>query len=235
MASGALGLVGSGEYLLEMLDIERQLLDAAVERGRPRRFVQLATAAGRESEQRLDYWRELGEAQARRLRAEPVWVPVFNRHQADRAAMLDLIRDAGLIYLSGGDPSYLADTLVDSAVGNAIVDEWSAGASLAGCSAGAMALGPSVPHVRQLQRKRSPGLNVVPDIHVLPHYDKFFNWMPDRVQHFLAGAADGVATVGIDENTALVNFGEGWQVHGSGQVHCLSESPIRLLRAGESY
>lgn len=235
MAVGALGLVGSGEYLLDMLEIEQLLLDFAVQQGRPRRFVQLATAAGQESEARLQYWRDLGEAQARRLHAESVWVPVFNRQQAEHAALADLVRDAGLIYLSGGDPSYLADTLVSSAVGDAILTEWQAGASLAGCSAGAMALGPTVPHVRQLQRKRTPGLNVVPTIHVLPHYDKFFSWMPDRVQHFLAGAEAGVATVGIDERTALVRLTDDWEVHGVGKVHCLSEEPIRLLTAGQRY
>src|SRR5690349_3948723 len=80
---GPLALVGSGEYLPVMLDVERQLID-----GRPPRYVQLPTAAGREGRQRLDYWVRLGQAQAERLGVESVPLVVIDRTQAEDPAIV---------------------------------------------------------------------------------------------------------------------------------------------------
>jgi hypothetical protein len=57
-----LALVGSGEYLPVMAGVEGALID-----GRPRRYVQIPTAAAPEGDQRLRYWLGLGAAQAERL------------------------------------------------------------------------------------------------------------------------------------------------------------------------
>ena len=70
---------------------------------------------------------------------------VKNREQADDETIAAQVAGAGLIYLSGGDPQVLAATLRDTALWRAIVAAWQNGAALAGCSAGAMALGDRVP------------------------------------------------------------------------------------------
>ena len=50
-----------------------------------------------------------------------------------------LVAGAGLVYLSGGNPTFLTETLQDTPVWDAIRRTWQRGAGLAGCSAGAMA------------------------------------------------------------------------------------------------
>ncbi len=105
-APGPLALVGSGEYLPQMADIEARLLA-----GRPPRYVQLATAAVPDGPTVVERWHNLGIAQAERLGVEPVVVPVNDRADADDPAMAAQVAGAGLVYLSGGDPSYLAETL----------------------------------------------------------------------------------------------------------------------------
>ena len=57
---GSIALVGSGEYLPAMAKFERSLIDDAIANGKSNTYFQLPTAAGRESEDRLDYWRTLG-------------------------------------------------------------------------------------------------------------------------------------------------------------------------------
>ncbi|KJE75824.1 hypothetical protein [Ferrimicrobium acidiphilum] len=52
--AGLLALVGSGEYLPEMSEIERRLLNGGT------RYVQIPTAAALEGTDRLNYWIELG-------------------------------------------------------------------------------------------------------------------------------------------------------------------------------
>ncbi len=67
---GSIALVGSGEYLPAMLELEKSLIQDAIAQGKKATFVQIPTAAGQESEDRLEYWRSIGKAQADRLVVE---------------------------------------------------------------------------------------------------------------------------------------------------------------------
>ena len=124
---GPLALVGSGEYLPVMADIEAALLA-----GRPPRYVQLATAAVPDGPSVVERWHNLGREQAQRLGVEAVILSVNDRADADNEAIAQQVAGAGLIYLSGGNPGFLADTLRDTAVWAAIVTAWQDGAALAG-------------------------------------------------------------------------------------------------------
>jgi len=208
--AGPVALVGSGEYLPVLEGVERALLA-----GRPPRYVQLATAAAPEGPASLRRWHDLGAEAAERLGVEQVVVPVVDRSTADDAGLAALIAGAGLIYLSGGNPGFLADALRATAVWTAIVDAWNGGAALAGCSAGAMALSASLPDIRHPWRPASPGLGLVPMVEVLPHFDRFAARMPDLVLRRVAGAPAGVRVIGIDEDTAMVSGLDGWGSSGS--------------------
>ena len=210
---GKLALVGSGEYLPVMHDVEAWLLE-----NRPPRFVQLATAAAPEGDYSLTYWRQLGADAAHRLEVEQVFVDVRTPANADNPELIDLVRGAGAIYFSGGNPSYLARTLEGSALLDVIISEWRSGASLAGCSAGAMAIGGYIPNIRHPRSGGTSGFGVVPQIRVLPHFDRYSSWIPNFAAHLLV--AEGQHVVGIDEETALVaNPAEGndWHFHAVGR------------------
>lgn len=227
---GAIALVGSGEYLPEMQALETALIDDAVARGKHRTYVQIPTAAGRESEKRLGYWRELGTEQGRRIGVETHFLPIYDRAAADDHVLAQIVHDAGLIYLSGGDPNYLADTLRGSAVGRAIEAHWRSGGALAGCSAGAMVMGALVPRFRLLSGSTATeGLNLLPPLRVIPHFNRLF------VFAFSGFAASEVA-LGIEDLTALVRVSgsDAWHVEGRGAVHVLSGPPRAKLHAGEA-
>ena len=51
--NGSLALVGSGEYLPAMAQFEKSLVQDGVKNGKEARYVQIPTAAGRESTDRL--------------------------------------------------------------------------------------------------------------------------------------------------------------------------------------
>lgn len=201
---GALALVGSGEYLPGMQQLEGDLLRSGIERGKSNHYVQLPLAAGRESVDRLRYWQEIGAAQAERLNAEQVFLPVYTRADAMREDLATQIEGAGLIYLSGGDPSYLATSLIDTPVWEAILRNWRSGSALAGCSAGAMALSADIPNFRKQSEVGTPGLNVLPTLRTIPHYNKFFGWIPDGAAKLMVRAPEGVSVIGVDEMTAAV-------------------------------
>ena len=226
---GPLALVGSGEYLPVMQAIEGALLD-----GRPRRFVQLATAAAPEGDQSLARWHALGLAQAERLDVEQVVVDVRTQQDANDPALTGLISDAGLIYLSGGAPGFLAETLRGSTVWAAIEEAWRGGAALAGCSAGAMAMTSWVPSLRDLGRHPDPGLGLLPHLRVIPHFDKIAGWVPDIITRAVLRPPDGVTVLGIDEDTALVGGPHEWVVKGRQSVWVLGDGPRTECASGST-
>lgn len=235
---GRLALVGSGEYLPVMHEVEDWLLA-----DQPRVYVQLATAAAPEGQGSLDHWHSLGKAAADRLGAEQVVIDVRTREDAQDARWAPLIERAGLVYLSGGNPTFLAETLRDTAVWEAIVAVWRAGAGLGGCSAGAMALGGYVPNFRHPRSGGTDGLGVVPQARVLPHFDRYTRWMPDMALRPLV--TEGAVVLGIDESTALVaedpgGRGETWgfRVMGEQSAYLITshgkerlQTPLPLLVA----
>ena len=224
---GRLALIGSGEFLPVMQDVEAWLLE-----DRPPRYVQIATASGPEGESSLAQWQDLGAAAAARLGVEQVTVDVRNRRDGDREEFADAIFGAGLIYLWGGNAGHLATTLRDTVVWAAIEAEWRSGASLAGCSAGAMAMGGYVPDFRHPNRGGTDGLGVVPDLRVLPHFDRFSRMIPDVALRPLV--TSDATVVGIDEDTAFVSEGADedglWGFRSRGRQSCWRIEPDRRYR-----
>jgi len=196
--AGPVALVGSGEFLPAM-----EAVDAGLLAGRPARAVFLPTAAGQEGPDRVDYWIRLGTGHYRRLGVEPVPLAVLDRRAADDPGLAAELARAGLVYLSGGNPGYLADTLRGTVVLESILAAWRSGAALAGCSAGACALTALADDTRSGDTR--PGLAVVPDLVVLPHFDQIERWRPGIVARRASGLGRGRTLVGIDEETALVS------------------------------
>ena len=103
---GPVALVGSGEFLAVMEPVDAGLLE-----GRPRRAVVLPTAAAREGDARMSYWLELGRTHYEAMGVEPVLLDVRTREDAEDPATAARIEGVGLVYLSGGDPHHLSETL----------------------------------------------------------------------------------------------------------------------------
>lgn len=208
MKPGPIALVGSGEYLPVMAQIEANLIS-----GRGNKYVQIPTAAAQEGDRSLNYWRDLGIAQANRIGVQPVPLMITDRTKADDDEFVKQIEGAGLIYFSGGNPHYLADTLRDTKLWTAIYEAWLAGTALAGCSAGAMAIANHIPELRSFTRTTTPGFGLLPNVRVLPHFDRMFMNIVSRIKH-----DKELTVVGIDENTALVGGLDEWEVQGVGSV-----------------
>ncbi|MHB8571985.1 MAG: Type 1 glutamine amidotransferase-like domain-containing protein [Candidatus Dormibacteria bacterium] len=220
--NGPLALVGSGEFTEAMIEVDRWLL-----LGRPARAVIIPTAAAPEGEESLARWIGMGVAHYRGLGIEPVPLVIHNRAEADLAANAAAIEGAGLVYLSGGDPLYLAETLAGSLCGRALEAAWRAGAAVAGCSAGAIALTASVPRIREPGAPPAPGLGLVKNLLVLPHFDRIEGWMPGISAMAVDNAPPGWRVVGIDEDTAMVGGPGDWLVMGRQKAWVLEAGGAR--------
>ena len=227
--AGPVALVGSGEFLDAMVEVDAELLA-----GRAQRVVFLPTAAAEEGAERVRYWIELGRAHYAAMGVEALPLKVLDREDAECPELASQVAGAGLVYLSGGNPGFLAYTLAGTAVWQAILEAWNAGAALAGCSAGACALTRIADDFRQPGRFAGDGLGVVPEFVVLPHFDRIEHWAPGLVDRMRARVPLGAVLIGIDENTALVGNNANFTVWGQNSVWRIDEDGSRSqFRAGE--
>jgi cyanophycinase-like exopeptidase len=233
--NGSLALIGSGEYLPAMAQFEKSLIDDGIKNGKRPIYIQIPTAAGKESADRLEYWKQLGKSQADRLGVDSIFLPIFTREDANNPEYATLIHNSALIYMSGGDPHYLAETLMETPLWSAIEQNWRTGTSLAGCSAGAMVLSAHIPNFRMLKKSPTAGLNLLPEIRVIPHFNKFFKWIPESAAKVLLHVPDDSILIGVDEMTAIVKRSgdEHWVVVGDAKVHVLKGMPDQKLVDGD--
>jgi cyanophycinase-like exopeptidase len=233
--NGSLALVGSGEYLPAMAEFEKSLVQDGVKNGKEARYLQIPTAASRESADRLSYWKELGLRQAQDIGVQETYLPIYTREDAFNQKYVDQVANSALMYMSGGDPHHLAEVLIDTPLWSAIIENWKTGASLAGCSAGAMVLSAHIPNFRLLKKTPTVGLNLLPEVRVIPHFNKFFKWIPESAAKVLLHVPDNSILIGVDELTAIVKrSGESdWLVVGQAKVHVLKGMPDQQLHNGE--
>jgi cyanophycinase len=203
---GLLALVGGAEWRegctfdAELLaasgDDEVLVLPTAAAYEHPERAVATATA----------YFSHLG-ARVRGLM-------VLGRADAEDEANAEAVRQACLIYLSGGSPLHLRSVLKDSAVWSALVEAWSHGAVVAGSSAGGMVLGD--PMVDPRGGALTLGLGLIPQLALLPHASSV---SPERAHRTFSLATGNLRIVAVGERTAALRDPSGqWRAAGAGEV-----------------
>lgn len=243
LAPGALALVGSGEYTAAMDETDRALLETLGGPGATQ-VVVLPTAAGHEEPASPARWAREGVEHFTRLGARVEPAMILNRADAEDPRWLELLEAANFYYFSGGDPQYLAATLAGSPTWDVIHRRHAAGAVLAGCSAGAMAFGGWIPNMRAAFTGRAadwhPALGIVPQVMVLPHFDRMANFIGRAVlRRMVQTAPAGTNVIGVDENTALVRFSAAasWQVWGRQTVsvfHGPGNGDATVYRTGQT-
>jgi cyanophycinase len=176
-----------------------------------------------------------GERWFRSLGARQVSVvPLIDQASANEADIVNTLRQARLIYLLGGFTGYLAQTLAGSASWTAMLAAYAEGAVLAGSSAGAMVL--CQYYFDPSRQQVAPGLGLLPNACVLPHYNTFGKGWVNR----LAAALPQAVLLGIDERTGMLDDGPqgkliGWRVYGQGSVTLYQQGTPAVYPSGASF
>lgn len=222
---GTVALIGAGEYLPPIAAVDQVLLERVS--GEPR-VVVLPTAAALDGPGVVDRWAQMGVEHFSQLGATVEPVMLLNRADADNSKIVDQITTANFVYLSGGKPRYLLETLQGTLSWQAILNLLTAGGVVAGCSAGAMVLGSEVFDFPQVWRT-IPALGVVPGIAVIPHFDE----IPALMTNTMIRSKRRVTIVGIDGSTALIQSNAHWTVLGRGGVTVFTGKQKRRYLAGD--
>jgi len=157
-------------------------------------------------------------------------VDVINAVSANDSSLAASIRTSHLIYLLGGFPRHLGETLANSACWHAALDAYEQGAVIAGSSAGAMVL--CEHYYDPYEKKLLRGLNLVSNACVLPHHNNFGrSWAKQLIQ-----LLPNVTLIGIDERTGMVTDANGgWHIHGAGEITLYRGEQIQSHVRGETF
>lgn len=147
-------------------------------------------------------------------------VDVIDSKTANDDSLAASIRTSRLVYLLGGFPRFLGETLANSACWQAALDAYQEGAVIAGSSAGAMVL--CEHYYDPYEKKLLRGLDLIPNACVLPHHNNFGKSWARQLAELLPDSI----LIGIDERTGMVSDTGGWQALGAGGV--------TLYRAGST-
>jgi cyanophycinase len=234
--TGLIAILGSGEYLPVMDDLDRYLLSATVRDERDPNVVCIPAAAGKEGAQSVNYWLDLGVGHFEALGAHVTPARIIDTETANALEWLPALETADLIYFSGGKPNYLYETMQNSQAWKAAEHAWARGAAYAGCSAGAMILAQEIPNIRSTVRKEpQTAFGILPAKYILPHFDKMHGRWSPFLFAMRRTLRDDEFVIGIDEETALVGrLGEDWQVMGQRQVHIITAAGEKSYAGGET-
>jgi cyanophycinase len=141
-------------------------------------------------------------------------VPLIDRASADDPTVVRALDRARLIFMLGGFPRHLRESLFQSDAWAAMLIAHREGAVIGGSSAGAMVLCDSFYDPRS--NKVIKGLELLRGACILPHHNAFGKTWATRLTQLLPEAI----LVGIDEETGMLDDGPngGWQIYGKGGV-----------------
>ena len=128
--AGLIALVGGNEFRRDCESMDRALL--ARLGGEPR-VVIVPTAAAHENPGKAA---ENGVRYFRRLGAQAEAAMIIDANTARQASFVAQIRNADLVYFTGGDPVHLLETMRDSPAWKAALEVLDGGRAIAGSSAG---------------------------------------------------------------------------------------------------
>ncbi len=219
---GSVVLMGGGEFRPGCVAVDRLILGRLPEQGA--RVVIVPTAV----RENPSVAAKAGVAYFEGLGVEATTAMVLSRRDAGNPQLASLFRPTDLIYLTGGDPWHLLQTVRDSMVWEGITQALAAGAAVVGSAGAAMALGDRM----WWNDTWADALGLAAGVAVLPHYRLSGDPTPEP----WFGKLEGLTVLGIPEATACITeYGHAWLVAGEGTVAVFGEGRAESFEPGEGF
>jgi cyanophycinase len=160
----------------------------------------------------------------------------FKKHENIRQSQLDSLKNAPLIYISGGDQSKFMDIVLETPVYDAIHSAYKNGATIAGTSAGAAVMSKKMITGNEFKHPEYTGdfrtieadnMEITEGLGLFPGaiVDQHFIWRM-RMNRLITVAIENPdeTCIGIDESTAILVEGSKAEVVGKYQVIVLKNN-----------
>lgn len=164
---------------------------------------------------------------------------VRSREEAQRPEALEKMRQASLVFFTGGDQLRITSQMGDSPVYQCMNELYQHGATIAGTSAGAAAMpetmliaGPGDESNEISAIGMAPGLALIHGVVIDSHFAE-----RGRFGRLLGAVAQNPRNLGlgIDENTAVVVHGHEFRVIGAGAVYVMDGASISYSSLSEQH
>ncbi|MEG0642246.1 MAG: cyanophycinase, partial [Clostridium sp.] len=217
MEKGYLIIIGGAEDKEDKCEILREVVRIYQQKKGPLVILTAAT----------DYPREAAEKYTNVFRALGVdnikIIDIQDRNMAENKNSINLVQEAGCIFLTGGDQIKITSLIGGTLFYDALLEAYLGGTLIVGTSAGASCLsstmivaGDDDSSPRRCTIKMSPGLDIIRGVIIDQHFAQ-----RGRIGRLLAAVAQNpeILGIGIDENTAIVIEGKNrFRVIGEGAV-----------------
>lgn len=223
---GFIVLEGGAEFSGRMADVDLRAIELAGGNSAKLDIIPAAAAPdqnhGRAGSRGVKWFTHLG---ATRVTTQPL----IDHKSAQDPELADRLATSNLLFLLGGFPGHLADSLKESRCWQSMIYAWQKGAVLVGSSAGAMVL---ASHFYDPQTDRiEEGLALLKGVCIIPHYSTF----AERWHARLSTLLPQTTLLGIDEETGIIDDGQArkWTVYGKGNV-CIIGKEFFEFKPGET-
>lgn len=223
---GPLVLAGSGEYTPAMDIVDTYLLEVAGDKP----VLLIATSCAMEGEDMMTKWEQMGVEHFKRLGAEATPLRIKDHDDANIQANADMIAEAGLIWFSGGSPTYLAGAFHQTLCWHALESANRRGAVVAGASGGLGVLNAHVPNASPDAGPGPTALGLADPVRAMAHFDRAEQRRPEFIQRIVDSLLPGQVAVGVDEDTTLVWRDNQWRVMGHKRVVLFENGERSIFR-----
>lgn len=165
---------------------------------------------------------------------------VSHRYEAHQRNNLELVKNASLVFFTGGDQLRITSILGGTPLHEVMISAYERGCVYVGTSAGASVIsdtmivnGPDEESPKKCTLKMAPGLGLLNSVIIDQHFAQ-----RGRIGRLLVGIAEnpGVLGVGIDEDTAIVVQDSGiFKVIGSGAVYVIDGRDLTYSNVSEQF
>jgi cyanophycinase len=224
--TGKIMLIGGGEFQKGVEGADKEAFEFVGGTLAPAIILAVASGARKTSDlinEGLAWFNKIGAYNLKGL-------AINNREEADNAEHTETIVNNKLIYLVGGDPSFIPETLLNTALYEALKTAvYKRNAVLVGSGAGAMALAQHFYNTDN--HKIEKGLNFVPDTVVIP----YFSTNGRKWYKIIQPQMSNTYIIGLDEKTGMFGFGNDWQVCGRSWITVYKNDKPRKFVKGQPF
>ena len=215
-----IAVTGSGEYLEGIINADNELLNRLSDKPN---VISLPTAAGKESPSRIDYWSNLATEHFKKLNVEHKNIRALKHNDFFDDELIESVKAANFIYFSGGNPTYLYETIKNTPFMNEMLKIHDNGGILAGCSAGAMVMGEKM--------IKGYGFNLISNVIVIPHYgESFYSWIANTVKVLNRGTYKLLC---LEKDTYFTLDKNKIEIIGSNNIHIIFKDKHHTYKNGD--
>lgn len=229
-----ISLLGSDEFEPWTNDIDKELVAKSVN---PNGTVLIfPTASAPEGDEVFNSWGQKGVEHFKNLGFKAKTVNLKTAKDANKQEIISELKNASLIYFSGGNPAYVAQIFGGSRFCDELKKAVNRGVSYAGCSAGASMLGANTfdTNVNSLSPALfKNGLDFFKDVVICPHWDAVDDYLPG-LSSYVKDAFKHLTMLTIDEKTLIFGDGKNMTVFGAGKVTTVNNLIVKSYSSGES-